>query len=145
MHLKLARYTLVVFAFFALTSFTQNSSDLTVKVTGLKNSDGHFLVSLWDKPAGFPNDQFKEELIYTNIKHPTFSFTIKGLPYGNYALASLHDENEDGEMEYNWMGMPKEGFGFSKNYKVTIRAPKWEESVFKINTPKKSIEMKMQY
>lgn len=145
MLLSLSKKLTVVFGFLCLTSFTQNSSDLTVKVTGIRNSDGYFMVSLWDKPDGFPDDQFTKELIYKEVKSPTFSFTIKGLPYGNYALAALHDENKDGEMEYNWVGMPKEGFAFSRNYNVTLRAPKWEESVFKLDTPKKEIEMKMQY
>ena len=135
----------VVFGFLLITSFTQNSSDLTVNVTGIRNSDGHFMVSLWDKSAGFPDDQFTKELIYKEMKSPTFSFTLKGLPYGNYTLAALHDENKDGEMEYSWIGMPKEGFAFSRNYNVVMRAPKWEESVFKLESPTKEIEMKMQY
>mgnify|MGYP000336086230 CR=1 FL=1 len=145
MLLSLSKKTAVLIVFIALTSFTQNSCDLAVKVTDLRNSNGHFLVSLWDKSTGFPDDQFTKELIYKELKSPSFSFSIKGLPYGDYALAALHDENKDGEMEFNWVGMPKEGFAFSRNYNVTIRAPKWEESVIKLNSPVKEIEMKMQY
>ena len=145
MFVSLAKKLAVVFGTLFLTSFSQNSSDLTVKVTGIRNSDGHFMVSLWDKSDGFPDDKFTQKLIYKEVKSPTFSFTIKGLPYGNYALAALHDEDKNGEMEYNWVGMPKEGFAFSRNYNVTIRAPKWEESVFKLESPKKEIQMKMQY
>ena len=142
---SLAIKTSVVFGFLLMTSFTQNSCDLTVKVTNLKNDKGHFLVSLWDKSSGFPDDGFMKELIYKEVKSPSFIITIKNLPYGDYALAALHDENEDGEMEYSWVGMPQEGFAFSRNYNVTIRAPKWEESVIKLNSPVKEIEMKMQY
>ena len=145
MLVSIAKKLSVVFGALLLTSFTQNTCDLTVNITGLRNSDGHFMVSLWDKSTGFPDDHFTKELVYKDVKSPSFSFSLKGLPYGDYALAALHDENEDGEMEYNWVGMPKEGFAFSRNYNVTIRAPKWEESVIKLNSPKKTIEMKMQY
>ena len=145
MFLLLAKKTLILSGFILISSFTQNSCDLTVNVTELRNNKGHFSVSIWDKSKGFPNDGFMKEILYKELKSPSFSFTLKGLPYGDYALASLHDENEDGEMEYNWLGMPKEGFGFSKNYKVVMRAPKWEESVITLNSPKKEIEMKMQY
>ncbi|MCT4622582.1 MAG: DUF2141 domain-containing protein [Schleiferiaceae bacterium] len=128
-----------------LSSFEENSCDLTVKVTGLRNTKGHFRVSYWLKNQGFPNDSWDDELVYKKINSTDFTFTVKGLPYGECALAGLHDENEDGEMETNWVGFPKEGFCFSRNYKVVMRAPKWEESVFQLNKPQQSIEMKMQY
>lgn len=140
-----AKNLAALFGFLLLSSFSQNSCDLTVNITELKNDTGHLMVSLWDRSKGFPDDGFTQELIFKSIKSPTHTFEINGLPYGNYALAALHDENKDAEMNYNWVGMPKEGFAFSRNYKVTIRAPKWEESVIKLNNPKKTIEMKMQY
>lgn len=145
MLLSITKKLTVLIACAVLTSFTQNSCDLKVNVTGLRNANGHFLVSIWDNSTGFPDEGFLKELVYKDVKQEGFSFSINNLPYGDYALAALHDENKDGEMEYNWMGIPKEGYAFSRNYNVTIRAPKWEEAVMKLDVSSKEIEMKMQY
>ncbi len=145
MLLSTAKNLAAIFSLVLFTSFSQNSCDLTVKITELQNGDGHLMISYWDKPDGFPDDSFTKELIFKDLNSPSHTFKISGLPYGEYALAALHDENTDAEMNYNWVGIPKEGFAFSRNYNVTIRAPRWEESVIQLNSPEKTIEMKMQY
>ena len=96
----------------------------------------------------FRKNQFKTITEYLHEQDYFTSADIVSeivIPKQGFSEFQIHDENKDAEMNYNWVGMPKEGFAFSRNYKVTIRAPKWEESVIKLNNPKKTIEMKMQY
>jgi uncharacterized protein (DUF2141 family) len=40
---------------------------------------------------------------------------FEGIPSGTYALVVLHDENMNGKLDTNWLGVPKEGYGFSND------------------------------
>jgi uncharacterized protein (DUF2141 family) len=52
---------------------------------------------------------------------------------GIYGLSLLDDENSNGKMEYNFLGIPKEGFGFSDYYHKGLKRPKFESFKFSID------------
>ncbi len=129
-----------------LPSFTQQPvCDVTVVVTGLRNSKGQIMVSLNRGPKDFPDSNYFLQNYYKDFKSPTHTLLLKNVPYGNYAFSLLHDENLSGEMDFNWVGLPKEGFAFSGNYHVVFRSPKYEEANFKVHSPTMTIEVEMQY
>lgn len=49
---------------------------------------------------------------------------------GTYALAVIHDENMDGEIDTNWLGVPTEGYGFSAGAEASMSAPSFEDASF---------------
>ena len=53
---------------------------------------------------------------------------------GMYGIAVFHDENKNGKMDKNFLGIPQEAYGFSNNMRVTFGPPKWEKSKFVVNT-----------
>lgn len=54
---------------------------------------------------------------------------IPNVQFGYYAVASTHDVNNNGKMDYNILGIPKEPFGFSNGAKATIRgAPSFNDA-----------------
>ena len=59
----------------------------------------------------------------------TTKFLIKDIPDGNYAIAILHDENNDGDMNYS-VKIPREGFGFSNDAKTKLAPPKFKAAEF---------------
>ena len=70
---------------------------------------------------------------------------LNNLSYGDYAVAIFHDLNDNGEMDFNWMGVPKEPFAFSKPVASKWRVPKFSEvkvglyqSYKRIHTPLKT-------
>lgn len=137
---------LIAFVLFT-TNFliAQNTCTLEVVVEGLKNTEGQIMVSINEGPEGWPEDNFLEQRFIPTFTAPEFTIVFKDLPYGNYALGLLHDKDKDGEMTKNFIGMPKEGFAFSRDYKVVFRAPKYDEANFDLNTPKKTITIKIQH
>jgi uncharacterized protein (DUF2141 family) len=52
------------------------------------------------------------------------------LPYGEFAFAVYHDENNSGEIDKNLIGIPKERYAFSNNIKPTFKAPSFEDCKF---------------
>ena len=67
------------------------------------------------------------------------------MPYGNYAVGVLHDKDNNGEMTKNFIGMPKEAFGFTRDYKVVFRAPKYKEANFEAESPKLKLAVNLQH
>jgi uncharacterized protein (DUF2141 family) len=103
------------------------------------------MISINKGPEGWPESNFLEQRFIPTFTAPTFTIVFKDLPYGNYAIALLHDEDKNGELTKNFIGMPKEGFAFSRNYQVVLRAPKYHEANFELDSPKKTITINFQY
>ncbi len=64
---------------------------------------------------------------------------------GTYALALLHDENGNGEMDSNFLGLPQEGYGFSNDAKVFLGPPSFEAASFKLGPGRGAITLSVVY
>lgn len=62
---------------------------------------------------------------------------IKDLKPDSYSFKYFHDENMNKEMDTNFIGIPKEGFGFSNNAKAKFGAPDLVETIFEIKESSK--------
>ena len=103
-----------------LSSFSiqkQETSSLTVDVSGLRNSKGTVQFALYNREDAFPDEHYKKyfKKLTGKIVNGTSTITFKNLPEGKYAVNILHDENNDGKIKKGII-LPKEGIGFS-NYK----------------------------
>ncbi len=56
--------------------------------------------------------------------------SFEGVPRGRYGIAVFHDENRNGRVDTNLVGMPAEGFGFS--LKTPLRKPRFNEVSFDV-------------
>ena len=79
-----------------------------------------------------------------NIKNGTFEGQLS-LPEGVYGLVFLDDENGDGEMTNNLLGLPKEGFGFSNFFLSGFKKPKFSEFSFTHTENSEIIEVRLRY
>jgi len=124
-----------------------NAGDLIIEISELRNTKGEILIAVFDQAEGFPEDEskfFRADTI-RNISGTTVRSVIQELEFGDFAITLMHDENVDGAMEYNKLGMPKEGYGFSTNYKPVFRAPKFEETSFQFTKQGQVVRIKMVY
>jgi len=143
--LRLITFSFFIFVVFS-SSFAQKTTyNLDIEIKGLKNTNGQLMISLSKGKEGFPHNNYYKQLYFTDFTSPDFNLTIKDIPNGNYAVSLLHDEDSNGKMTRNLIRIPKEGFAFSRNYKVVLRAPKYKEANFEIDTIKKPIVIKIQY
>lgn len=129
----------------AIINAQQNTCNLKVIIEGLKNTQGQIMVSINKGPIGWPEANFIEQRFIQKYTAPSTIIYFEDLPYGDYAIGLLHDKDKNREMTKNFIGIPKEGFAFSRDYKVVFRAPKYDEANFEVNTPKKTITINMQY
>ena len=57
---------------------------------------------------------------------------LEEIPEGEYAIAVFHDENTNGKLDTNFLGIPKEQYGFSNHAKGQMKPPKFEDAKFKL-------------
>jgi uncharacterized protein (DUF2141 family) len=104
-----------------------------VAVFNIRNSIGTVDCALFDSPSGFPADVLRSamRLAAMKILDRTGHCDFLDIPPGTYALVVLHDENMNGRVDYNWLGIPREGYGFSKDAKGTLGgAPSFKQAAF---------------
>lgn len=68
------------------------------------------------------------------------TFVFKDLVPGAYAVLVTHDENGNGKLDSNMIGMPIEAYGFSNNPNV-MRKPTWDEARFDIGAQDAAIDI----
>jgi len=127
---------LVVLVFANLTAvvFAQSSScpGIHVKVLNIRNSTGTVDCALFDSPGGFPKEFLfsATNVMIIKVRHTNARCDFEDIPPGTYALAVIHDENMNGKFDTNWVGIPKEGYGFSNDVKLLLGAPPFSAASF---------------
>ncbi len=134
-------------AFQAKNKRRQNSGGLIeVVFRGLRNSVGRISCYLFHGKDGFPENKEKTVAVQSvPIIDKQAKVVFSNLPPGEYAIAILHDENENKAMDYNFIGIPKEGWAFSNLPSGVFRKPKFEECAFKLDCRKKTVVVDMTY
>jgi len=129
-------------------SAQSNATDtLTVRVTGARNAKGNIIVYLFRDPQGFPTDTskiFRRQSVSVNSSTLTARVAFKDLPPGTVAVTVLHDENDNGKMDTNFLSIPTEGYGAS-NDPNKMRAPTFDEAKFLLNTAEQTVDVKLRY
>lgn len=120
---------------------------LSIDITGTKNEKGNLVAFLWDQPKGFPSDSKKKiAMVRVRATKESCSIRFEKLQLNQfYAVSVMHDENANGEMDYNLVGIPKEGYATSRNVPHSMFGPpKFQDASFKFSKSTE-IEIKMIY
>lgn len=90
-----------------------DKGNLTIRVDGLRNDQGHVLVALSRQvPEEIAKSVNFEEMVYAEAKESLtdgISFMAKEIPVGTYYLYLFHDENDNQVIDYDGR-IPAEGF-----------------------------------
>lgn len=106
---------------------------LTVQFTNLRNTKGLVQAALLNGSQGFPEDPKQRFAIgKTAISGNTATIVFANIPAGKYVVVAMHDENSNTKLDKNFLGIPKEGFGFSNNPRIIVGAPSYETCMFEI-------------
>ncbi len=107
-------------------------SRIQVEITGLRNDQGKVLCSLYSSSEGFPKKAEKAiARISSEISDRRAVCQFTGLRPGTYAVSVFHDENSNGKLDTNFMGIPREGVGASNNAKGHFGPPKFDAAAFR--------------
>ena len=114
---------------------TPATTDLTIEIGGLRDARGMVRICLTANPKSFP-DCKGSDAVHATVKASLtpVRYQFKSLPAGIYAVGAFHDANGNGKLD-TMMGIPKEGFAFSRNPAMRPRAPNFNEASFRSNGP----------
>ena len=108
----------------------KNSYDLTLNITNIK-SKGNLMISIMTDSLAYSSNAFssKTKSFKENIDKNNFTKIIS-LPKDKYLIQLYIDENLNDKMDSNFLGIPKEQYGFSSKEIIRFRKPKFDEASF---------------
>ncbi|MDN4165351.1 DUF2141 domain-containing protein [Cytophagales bacterium LB-30] len=125
--------------------FPADNVSLTVTITDIPSSKGVIRVAVFNQADGFPDENKKAYRILSfPAQKGSLSFTLDSLTLGEtIAISLLQDENKNGKLDTNMLGVPQEPYGTSNN-PSPWRKPSFYEAklTVKNNAPPVVIVMK---
>ena len=105
---------------------------LIVEVSGLKGAAGNVYIAVYDSDSTWLSEDtvLDKKVVIAEALDGDLVRTELQLPLGDYALSVFHDTDDDGEMDTNFIGMPKEPIALSNNAVGKLGPPKYEDAVF---------------
>ena len=101
---------------------------ITFEISNVRNARGKILVAVC------PQNKFLKEDCAYNGEAParpgTVRVVVPNVPAGDYAAQAFHDENGNEDVDQNFIGIPKEGVGFSRDARIVFGPPKWRDAHF---------------
>lgn len=118
-----------------------------VQVLGIRNSIGTVACALFESPDGFPTEFLRSatNVMVIKIRKAQARCAFEDIPPGTYAIAAIHDENMNGELDTNWLGVPKEGYGFSNDAKASFGAPSFSAASFRYDGGERDLTIRLHY
>ncbi|PAX60557.1 DUF2141 domain-containing protein [Brunnivagina elsteri] len=114
----------------------ESNPTLTVVVNGVQRShNGQICMRVFSGNKGFPNsDESGVKSACVPITGNSVTKQFSGLKPGTYAVGIIDDKNGDEKLNTDWLGIPKEGFGMSRNPKVSVTTgtPKFGDASFPV-------------
>ena len=115
---------------------TENAIDtlskLVINLNGMQNTNGKVNFALYNSSSSFndPNQAFCE--LFLDCTGGSMVITLDSLVPGDYAFAIFHDENNNQQIDQNWLSIPTEGFAFSNNAMGSFGPPSWTQAKFSV-------------
>ncbi len=119
---------------------------LYVSVTGVRSSNGWLDLCVFDTAENFPNCRSDPAAISRRLPATagTVRFDVNVAP-GSHAVSVLHDENANGRLDTNFLGIPLEGGGTSNNPAPRMGPPRFSDALFELAHTGGHIIIKMVY
>lgn len=108
---------------------------LTVEIDGFQSNQGQVIVHLYNQADAFPTKPERAVAKrINNISNRKSTMQFTQLPAGTYAVAAHHDENANGKLDTNWLGIPKEGLGSSNDAKGQFGPPTFTDAKLNVSS-----------
>jgi len=116
-----------------ISGYATSQHKLEIEIVQLQNNKGKIMLQLFDEKQNI----FTQEM--GTLSDKKCLFVINNLSPGKYAVRYFHDENLNGVMDTNMLGIPTEGYGFSNNVTGKFGPPPFEKWLFEIAGDKKIV------
>ncbi|MHA1538825.1 MAG: DUF2141 domain-containing protein [Alphaproteobacteria bacterium] len=121
------------------------AADLEVEITGIRSASGMVRLALYNDAAKFPKRSGSIAGGDIRAAKGSIVFVFKKLPPGVYAVAIYHDANANRKFDKSSLGLPREGFGFSKDARPFLSAPGFDSAAVTLKAPRTRIKISLAY
>jgi uncharacterized protein (DUF2141 family) len=119
------------------------AADLTLTISSVQNASGSVVAGLFNSANNFPRAGQALASFRMKAAKGDLSFTIHNLPPGKYAAVAFHDENDNGTLDVDPLGMPTEGYGVSNDAREPDGPPQYAKAAFDVAEQHKSVTVKL--
>ncbi|MEP1096469.1 MAG: DUF2141 domain-containing protein [Cyclobacteriaceae bacterium] len=116
----------------SLNTMAQNT--LEVQVTEIKKVHGQIGLCIYNSEEAYMHSDEAVLCQWADVKDSRVPFKLESLPSGDYAIVIFQDLNGNKELDTNFMGIPKEPYGFSNNPSTRFGPPSFEGASFKVGS-----------
>lgn len=118
-----------------------------VTILNIRNSTGTVACALFESPDGFPSEFLHSatNVMIIKIRKAQARCDFEDIPPGTYSMVVIHDENMNGKLDTNALGIPKEGYGFSNNAKKWLGTPSFADASFTYDGQNVDLTMSLNY
>ena len=125
---------------------TASTDTIHIEIGGLRNDKGQVVCSLYASADGFPKDSQKAiGHVVSSISNRTANCEFFGIKPGSYAVSVFHDENSNGKLDSNFLGIPREGVGASNNARGHLGPPKFDAAAFQFSGARLDLKITISY
>lgn len=117
-----------------------------IEIETLRNDKGQVVCALYSSSDGFPKKSEKALARVNSAiadKHAVCEFS--GIAPDTYAVSVFHDENSNGKLDTNVLGIPREGVGASNDAKGHLGPPKFDAAAFQFPGGRMTLKIKINY
>ena len=123
-------------------AFDAPKARLQVDIQNINSHNGTVFVALFKPGREFPDGKPMEgKKIDASASSLQITFSVEP---GNYALALFHDMNSNGKMDKNMLGIPKEPYGFSNDFRPRFFVPKFSDCQFSVGEGGKTVRVNLE-
>jgi len=119
-----------------------HAGDLTVTISDIREARGSLMVALVNSDAAWKNEAAPVAAKKIPAAQGEVKLEFKDLAPGSYAVQVMHDENENNQIDTNFLGIPTEGYGFSNNPNV-MRKAHYDEARFEVGADAATITIRL--
>jgi uncharacterized protein (DUF2141 family) len=129
----------------ALVLTGARAADLTVTVDGIRNASGFVSAGIFNSESSFPKAAEALASVRVKAMPGSFGFTMHSLPPGRYAVVAYHDENANGQLDFDPIGQPAEGYGVSNDARNPAAPPEFAKAAFEVRDQKSAAPIHIVY
>ncbi len=121
-----------------------STGELDLSFTNVRSAKGSLLVCITAEPDYFPDCTGDPDKRFLTVPAARPVVKVNGLPARRFAVSVHHDENGNNKLD-TFVGVPKEGIGFSRNPRLTFGPPGFERVALSITPGTNRQSVKLQY
>jgi uncharacterized protein (DUF2141 family) len=120
---------------------TTQFGKLKVVILGFNNNEGDCWFAIDNSREVYESEDTVWIGKILSIENKEVIVVIDSLKYGEYAVRVFHDENKNGKIDSNFLGIPTEDYGYSNDASGWFGPPSWEKAKFIFDNPEMTIDI----